>query len=80
MFTIDASVHLNAVNPREVGSIESQACLQRLVEQRRPIFSPTLLLVEVAAAAARALDDATLALALARACARFAGAALDRSG
>ena len=62
MFTIDASVHINALNPAEAGSAESQACLQRLAASRQPLFSPTLLLVEVAAAIARALDDSVLAL------------------
>lgn len=66
MFTIDASVHINALNPREVGSAESQLCLHRLVAMRQPLFSPTLLLVEVAAAIARVLDDADIALELTR--------------
>ena len=67
MFTLDASVHINAVNPAEPGSAASQACLQRLIEQQQPLFSPTLLLVELAAAAARALGDAALALELTQA-------------
>ncbi len=67
MFTIDASVHINAVNPGEPGSAASQACLQYLIKQQQAVVSPTLLLVEVAAAAARALDDATLAFELAQA-------------
>ncbi|MBN1178030.1 MAG: PIN domain-containing protein [Anaerolineae bacterium] len=62
MFTVDASVHINALNPAEAGSAESQACLQRLAESRQRLFSPTLLLVEVAAATARTLDDSALAL------------------
>ena len=66
MFTIDASVHINALNPSETGSAESQLCLQRLVAMRQPLFSPTLLLVEVAAAIARVLDDADMALELTR--------------
>ena len=65
MFTIDASVHINALNPSEAGSAESQLCLQRLVAMRQPLFSPTLLLVEVVAAIARVLDDADMALELA---------------
>jgi predicted nucleic acid-binding protein len=67
MFTLDASVHINAVNPAEPGSTASQVCLQRLVEQQHTLFSPTLLLVELAATAARALDDAVLALELTQA-------------
>jgi predicted nucleic acid-binding protein len=67
MYTIDASVHINAVNAEEPGSAQSQACLQQLIEQHQALFSPTLLLVELAAAAARALDDTPLAMELARA-------------
>jgi predicted nucleic acid-binding protein len=66
MFTIDASVHINALNSKEPGSTESQTCLQRLTDARQPLFSPTLLLVEVAAAIARALDDTDTALELIR--------------
>jgi predicted nucleic acid-binding protein len=62
MYTIDASVHVNAVNEAESGSAASQACLQHLVERRQSLISPTLLLVELAAAAARALDDTDLAM------------------
>lgn len=67
MVTLDASVHINALNAAEPGSPASQACLQRLIDQRQTLFSPTLLLVELAAAAARALDDAALALELTQA-------------
>jgi predicted nucleic acid-binding protein len=66
MFTIDASVHINALNPKEAGGAESQMCLQRLVAMQQPFFSPTLLLVEVAAAISRVLDDADIALELTR--------------
>lgn len=62
MFTVDASVHLNALNPSEPGSQASLACLEQLISQQNPILSPTLLLVEVAAATARSLGDAELAL------------------
>jgi predicted nucleic acid-binding protein len=64
MFTIDASVHINALKSSEVGSATSQLCLQRLIATRQVLFSPTLLLVEVAAAIARALDDTDLAIQL----------------
>jgi predicted nucleic acid-binding protein len=67
MFTIDASVHINALNPTEVGSADSQAFLERLRRDPRPIFSPTLLLVEVAGAVARSLDDAGQGMAIAHA-------------
>ena len=57
MLTIDASVHLNALDPGEEGSAESQAFLDLVFGRPWPVFSPTLLLVEIAGAAARALDD-----------------------
>ena len=62
MYTIDASVQINALNREEPGSTASLACLRQLVERHQPIFSPTLLLVEMASALARALNDAALAL------------------
>jgi predicted nucleic acid-binding protein len=64
MFALDASVHINALNTSESGNTESQACLQRLVTTEQQLFSPTLLLVEVAAATARAMDDTDLAIKL----------------
>ncbi|HOT93270.1 MAG TPA: PIN domain-containing protein [Anaerolineae bacterium] len=67
MFTLDASVHINALNHTEPGSAASQMCLQRLVEQQGTVICPTLLLVELAAAVARVLDDTALALELAQA-------------
>jgi predicted nucleic acid-binding protein len=67
MFTIDASVHLNALNPTEPGSADSQAFPERLHHDPRPIFSPTLLLVEVAGAVARGLDDVGQGIAMAHA-------------
>jgi len=67
MFTIDASVHINALNPMEEGSPESQAFLEQACRRPWPVFSPTLLLVEVAAAVARVFDDTGRGLAMARA-------------
>jgi predicted nucleic acid-binding protein len=65
MYTLDASVHVSALNPHEPESVASQALL-RLVRQRQiPLFCPTLLPVEVAAAIARSRDDASRAVALA---------------
>lgn len=57
MFTIDASVHINALSPTEIGSSESQLFLKRVSHRPWPVFSPTLLLVEVATAIARVFDD-----------------------
>jgi predicted nucleic acid-binding protein len=67
MYTIDASVHISALNPAEADSATSQAFLTLVRQHRIPLFCPTLLLVEVAAAVARAFDDADRAVALAEA-------------
>ena len=67
MFTVDASVHLNALNPGEDGSSESRALLERLHRRPWPVHSPTLLMVEVAGAVARVLDDADQGISLAEA-------------
>jgi predicted nucleic acid-binding protein len=67
MYTIDASVFLNAFNPYESGQAESQRLLALMQQQAIPIIVPTLLLPEVAAAISRGRDDADLAR-------RFAGA------
>ena len=60
MFTIDASVYINALNPNEAGSAESQAFLERVHQQGITVFSPTLLLVELATAVARVYNDLQL--------------------
>lgn len=65
MYTIDASVHVSALNPAEAGSESSREFLALVQRERMPLFCPTLLLVEVAAAVARALGDAGRAVALA---------------
>jgi len=67
MFTIDASVHISALNPGEADSAASQAFLVLVQRQQLSLFCPTLLLVEVAAAVARAVGDADRAAALAAA-------------
>lgn len=64
MYTVDASVHVSALNSAEADSAASQAFLAQVQQRRIPLFCPTLLLVEVAAATARALDDAERATAL----------------
>lgn len=61
IYTIDASVFLNAFNPYEAGHEESRRLLARMQEQAVPIIVPTLLLPEVAAAVGRGRDDADLA-------------------
>ena len=67
MYTIDASVHVSALNPAEADSATSQAFLAMVRRHRVPLFCPTLLLVEVAAAVARTFDDTDRAVALAAA-------------
>jgi predicted nucleic acid-binding protein len=61
LYTIDASVFLNAFNPYEAGHEDSNRLLARLREQATPIIVPTLLLPEVAAAISRGREDEDLA-------------------
>jgi len=67
MYTLDASVHVSALNPTEADSAQSQAFLAQIRRHQWPLFCPTLLLVEVTAAVARAFGDAERAEALAAA-------------
>ncbi len=67
IFVLDASVHLNALNPAEAGSGQSQALLERIFSKPWPVFSPMLLLVETAAAGARVFNDPSRGMAIARA-------------
>jgi len=67
MYTVDASVHVSALNPAQADSESSRAFLALVRQRRLPLFCPTLLVVEVAAAVARAFDDPDRALALAAA-------------
>jgi predicted nucleic acid-binding protein len=61
IYTVDASVFLNAFNPAETGHRQSRRLLALLQERATPIIVPTLLLPEVAAAIRRGRDDETLA-------------------
>jgi predicted nucleic acid-binding protein len=65
MYTLDASVHVSALNPVEESSVASQDFLALVREHRLPVVSPMLLLVEVAAALARVLDDDARTVAMA---------------
>ncbi len=65
MYTVDASVHISALNPAESSSADSRVFLAHVQSQHIPLYSPTLLVVETAAAVARALDDTDRAVALA---------------
>jgi len=60
LYTVDASVFLNAFNPYEEGHETSRQFLAYLQEQAVPIIVPTLLLPEVAAAIRRGRGDANL--------------------
>jgi hypothetical protein len=57
MYTLDASVHISALNPHEPESRDSQALLRPIHQRQIPLFCPTLLPVEVAAAAAWRGDE-----------------------
>jgi predicted nucleic acid-binding protein len=61
IYTVDASVFLNAFNPHEAGYDDSYRLLARLQEQAAPIVAPTLLLPEAAAAISRGREDEALA-------------------
>jgi len=61
MFTIDASVWVNADSSSEPGWAASRAFLDRVAAASMPVVVPTLLLVEVAAAISRAKRNAELA-------------------
>ena len=58
MYTVGASVPLSALNPYESESAASQTFLGLVHRRQIPLFCPTLLPVEVAAAVARTVDDA----------------------
>lgn len=73
MFTVDTSVHINALNPAEEGSLESQAFLEQVFGHPWPVFSPTLLLVEMATAVARVCNDTEQGLAVAQAARNLPG-------
>ncbi len=61
LFTVDASVFLNAFNPYEAGHAESRQFLERLQQQAIPIIVPAIVLPEIAAAISRGCGNAELA-------------------
>ena len=61
MFTVDASVWVNAYSPAEVGFAASQSLMDALLSRGTPLVEPTLLPVEVAGVIGRTRGDATLA-------------------
>ncbi len=60
-YTVDASVFLNAFNPKEAGHEDSLRFLAYVQAQAVPIIAPTLMLPEVAATVARGRGDPVLA-------------------
>jgi predicted nucleic acid-binding protein len=71
IFTVDASVFLNAFNPYEAGHETSHRVLKQMQEQAIPIIVPILLLPEVAAAIGRGHRNPTRALEFVAALARL---------
>lgn len=61
-YTVDASVFVNAVNPHEEGHAKSLQILAAIQERGDPVVVPTLLVLEIASALARATDDSAGAL------------------
>jgi predicted nucleic acid-binding protein len=61
IYTVDASVFLNAFNPVEAGHAESRRFLEQLQDRTIPIIVPNLLLPEVAAVVSRGSGNETLA-------------------
>jgi len=73
VFTIDASVFINAFNPAEAGHATSKAVLDRIRRDGTPMIEPTLLLPETAAAIRRGTEDPKLARRFAERLSRAAG-------
>jgi predicted nucleic acid-binding protein len=61
LYTIDASVLVNAFHPGETGHEQSRLLLQKIRQLGLPMIEPALVLPEVAAAIARGQDDSSLA-------------------
>lgn len=61
MFTVDASVWVNADSPAEPGQPAGRALLDSLIASGTTIVVPTLLAVEVAGAISRTRGDSKLA-------------------
>jgi predicted nucleic acid-binding protein len=82
MFTVDASVYVNALNPTEADSVNSRAFLDLVLMRGEEVIEPTLLRVEIAAALTRALAEPQLAVEMADAVSALPGHAwrmLDES-
>ncbi len=57
MYTVDASVWVNAFDQREQGHDTSREVLEVLRDRALPVFVPNLLLVEVAGAISRTRNN-----------------------
>jgi predicted nucleic acid-binding protein len=62
VYTVDASVFLNALARAEVGHADSSRCLAYLEAEAAPIVVPTLVIAKVAAAIGRSQRDPVLAV------------------
>ena len=71
MFTVDASVWVNAFDHKEPGHQTSRRFLETVQEESFPIFVPHLLRIEVAGAIGRSRSDPTRAQQFATALARL---------
>ena len=71
MYTVDASVWVNAFDQREPGPQVSRQCLEVLRSQALPIIVPNLVLVEVAGAISRTRRTSVQAQAFATALSRL---------
>ncbi len=67
MYTVDASVWVNAFDQREPGHSTSRQVLQLLRDNLLPVFLPTLLFAEVAGAISRTRNNPAQAQAFATA-------------
>jgi predicted nucleic acid-binding protein len=65
IYTVDASVFVNAYNETELGHAASLGFLTRIRRQSSVLVEPTLFIVEASGAIARASDDPQLAYAMA---------------
>lgn len=70
-YTIDASVFVNAFNPREPGHADSYRFLEYVQWKAFPVIVPALLLPEISAAIGRGSRDAALARKFANAVSRL---------
>jgi predicted nucleic acid-binding protein len=76
MYTIDASVWVNAFDQREPGHADSRQFLDLVGAQAIPVFVPALVLAEVAGAISRTRQDPAQARSFAEAIARLPNVAV----